>query len=262
MSDPVIALVRSVAFLSRLPVPDRFFTDDPGRTGEYAGIFPLAGAVIALPSAMLILIFAALGAPDALTALLALALMIVLTGALHEDGLADCADAFGAAGHKLSEPGRILAILKDSQIGVYGALSLILSVALRAVCLAALIAAASPLLSALVFLVTAALSRGLMVAHWYHLSSARSDGVAGRAGAPDAQARSTALIGGIIPALLITFWLSGIIALLLVVPLAIAATYAWTRYVERHLGGHTGDTIGATQQIAETAFLIALVVAL
>lgn len=251
-------LMRAVGFLGRLPVPGRAFEGDDGKVGRLAALFPLAGLVIALGPALLILVLDWLDVAAALTALLALAVLALATGALHEDGLADCADGFGAGGARE----RILDILKDSHIGAYGALALIFSIGLRAVCWTVLIATASPLSAALAFLGTAALSRGLMVWHWSALPGARNGGLAFTAGNPPSSAVTTALVSGFLFALIGTWALAGFLAVVFAGLTAAGGVYAWTRFIDARIDGHTGDTIGAAQQIAELAFLIALVVAL
>ena len=239
-------------------MPDRFFSGDEQGVADNSGYFPLAGAAIALPSAVMILLLSWLEAPAALTALLALLTMVLTTGALHEDGLADCADAFGAGG----DNERKLAILKDSRIGTYGALAMIFSLALRGVALTILIAVGPPLAAAFTFIAVAALSRAIMVWHWHHLPTARADGVAGRAGIPSSEAMYTALGSGLAVGILLTSFQTGLFSALIGCFVAGLAAWFWTSFVDRHLGGQTGDTIGATQQISEIAFLIALVVTL
>ncbi|MAY63925.1 MAG: adenosylcobinamide-GDP ribazoletransferase [Rhizobiales bacterium] len=249
---------RSIAFLSRLPVSDGMFGPTPWKIGAAAGVFPLAGIAIALPAALLAALLGWLDIPSALAALLTLAAMVLVTGALHEDGLADCADAFGAGG-ALS---RMLDILKDSRIGAYGTLAMIFSIGLRGVALTVLIAVGPPLATALTLLSAAALSRGLMVWHWRRLPPARSDGVSAGAGRPAREAAHMALAIGGIAGLGLPIFQTGFVAALAAVLLAVLATELWTRYVDKKLAGQTGDTIGAAQQIAETIFLVSLVSAL
>mgnify|MGYP001627823315 CR=1 FL=1 len=249
---------RSIAFLSRLPVSDGMFGPEPWKISGAAGVFPLAGIVIALPAALLATLLGWLDIPSALTALLTLAAMVLVTGALHEDGLADCADAFGAGGAR----SRMLDILKDSRIGAYGTLAMIFSIGLRGVALTALIAVGPPLATALTILAAAALSRGLMVWHWRRLPAARTDGVSAGAGRPVPDAAYLALAIGGLAGLLLPIAQSGFFAALVAVLLAVLATELWTRYVDKKLAGQTGDTIGAAQQIAETVFLVILVSAL
>jgi adenosylcobinamide-GDP ribazoletransferase len=256
--DIVDDLARSVGFLSRLAVPARFFDGHDGSLGRAVRMFPLAGLVIALPAAAFVFMLSSMQASTALTALLALLATVAVTGALHEDGLADCADAF-LSGRPRE---RILEILKDSNIGVYGALALVFSVALRAVALTILIAACPPALAGFVVLAAAAWSRATMVWHWSDLPPARSHGVAASVGAPEAGTVGIALATGAAAALLAAWLVAGGVAALVAAGLSLGGVYLWTTYVRSRLGGHTGDTIGAAQQLCETAFLVLLALSL
>jgi adenosylcobinamide-GDP ribazoletransferase len=252
----VTETARAVSFLSRFPVPDRYFTGHDGSLRRTVAAFPLAGLLIALPAALTTGLLSLSGAAPVLVALLALSLQVLLTGALHEDGLSDTADGLG--GGRSRE--KALAIMKDSRIGTYGALALILSIALRAASLAILVETLSAWSSALAFLAAAIFSRTLMVWHWSSLPSARTDGVAASAGTPDADATRVALLLG-----------TGLTAVLGLVALPFHAWFAagvlaagcvalFTRHVRRRLDGHTGDTIGASQQLCEIGFLLALAI--
>jgi Cobalamin-5-phosphate synthase len=258
LSDFTDDLARAIGFLSRLPMPGHFFEGHDGRLGRTVRVFPLAGLVVALPAAVLIFLLSVLDANSALTALLALAATVLVTGALHEDGLADCADAFFSG--KPRE--RILEILKDTTIGVYGALALVFSVALRGVALTIVIAACTPANAAFAVLAAAALSRGAMVWHWHSLPPARSHGVAASVGSPEDGAMAFALgvggLFGLISALLV----GGLLAAIVTLAAVYGAVHGWTTFVRARLGGHTGDTIGAAQQFAETAFLVLLALSL
>ena len=260
IEDLVLDLGRSLGFLSRLPVPARYFTGHDGSMSRTARAFPLAGLVIAAPSAVLLALLPHRPETALLLALLALALSTLLSGALHEDGLADSAD--GLFGGRDRE--HALAIMKDSRIGAYGVIALLLSFGLRAAALTALVTlSAAPALAPLALLAAAALSRAFMVWHWQVLPPARPGGTAAAVGQPAPASRTTALVTGVVMALLLPL-LGG--APLLPVVLAFAASalaaLLFSRKVRRAISGHTGDTIGATQQITETAFLCALAVVL
>lgn len=245
---------RAVAFLSRIPVPTSFFTGYDGKLARVSRAFPFAGLLIALPAAFVFGVLLALHTDPLMAALLALAVQTVTTGALHEDGLSDTADGLG--GGKDRE--RALAIMKDSRIGTYGACALILSFGLRAAALAAIGRGTLPFDAALALLATAALSRGAMVWHWYALPPAKPDGIAASAGKPDGDAMQLALIAALGLATLLIWPSLGIPALVLCLLITAAATFLVTRRVRQRLSGHTGDTIGATQQICEIASLCTL----
>ncbi|MFN3636648.1 MAG: adenosylcobinamide-GDP ribazoletransferase, partial [Rhizobium rhizophilum] len=102
---------RAISFLSRLPVPDRYFAGHDGSLRRTIAAFPLAGLVVALPAALVIGVLSAAGANAVLVALIAVTVQIMLTGALHEDGLSDTADGLGGGRSR----DKALAIMKDSR---------------------------------------------------------------------------------------------------------------------------------------------------
>ena len=244
----------ATAFLSRLPVPAGTHDGFDGRIAPLSRLFPLAGFLIALPGAFLFALLLTFGCDALVAALVALAAQTLVTGALHEDGFADCADGFG--GGQTKE--RVLEIMKDSRIGAYGAIALVLSFALRAAALAAIARNLSPTAAALLIPATAALARAMMVAHWQTLPSAREQGLAASAGRPDRETTSLALLWGTLLFGLPVLIVFGLPALFFGVLLAALAAFAMTRLAARRINGHTGDTIGAVEQASEIAILIAL----
>jgi adenosylcobinamide-GDP ribazoletransferase len=170
-----------------------------------------------------------------------------MTGAFHEDGLADTADGFG--GGATAE--RKLEIMRDSRIGTYGALALMLSLAIRIAALAAL-AKPGAVFSALV--AAGALSRGGIVLVLLILKPARSDGIA--ATLADTS-RSAAWWGFGFAALtaLLCLGLGGAITVLAV---GVAACLAFASVARTQIGGYTGDVLGAGAVIAECAALSAV----
>lgn len=256
--DFITDVMHSVAFLSRLPVPSQFFKGgDTVEMRHTARAFPAAGLLIALPAAFLVMVFAAFDASPQLTGWLAIALTALITGALHEDGLADMADGFGSGKDKA----RMLDIMKDSRIGSYGTIAMILSFALRATALASLIetlpakTAAACLVAAIVF------SRAVMVWHWQALSAAKTSGIAAGAGQPGTSERNIALAIGLAIFILFTLHALPILSVACVLAAAFLASLLFGRLCAGKIGGHTGDTIGACQQITEIVILIALALA-
>ncbi|MEZ2127281.1 MULTISPECIES: adenosylcobinamide-GDP ribazoletransferase [unclassified Sinorhizobium] len=249
-------VARAIAFLSRLPVPQRFFLGHDGKLTRVARTFPTAGLLIALPAALTLVLVSSLHADPLLAVLLTLAVQTLATGALHEDGLADTADGLGGRDRE-----RALAIMKDSHIGTYGVIVLLLSFGIRAAALAQIVRDLAPATGALCLLATAAISRGALVWHWYVLPAAKPDGVAAAAGKPDEASMQIALVtGGLVAALLLWPALS---LPPLIFSLLAAATVAaiFTAHVRKRLSGHTGDTLGAMQQICEIAVLATLAMA-
>lgn len=250
-------IMRAIGFLSRIRVPGRFFAGHDGSMRHTSGAFAIAGALIALPPALVMALLLHAGAKAELAALLVLSLQILLTGGLHEDGLADCADGLGGGRNR----DRMLEIMKDSRLGAYGGLALILSVGLRTAALAG-IAAAGPLAAALCVITVGAASRAALVWHWSELPPARADGVAASVGQPDSAALMLALGSGGAIFFVSTLATFGPAATFTSAALAALATFFFTRHVNGKIQGHTGDTLGASQQLCEIALYVALAIAL
>jgi adenosylcobinamide-GDP ribazoletransferase len=258
IQDYIDDIARSIAFLSRVPVPQRHFIGHDGRLSRAVRAFPVAGVLIVLPAAALAAILSALTAPPLLIAFATLALQVLITGALHEDGLSDSADGIGGGKDRESA----LAIMKDSRIGSYGAVALILSFGLRAAAIAALATVLTPSGLGMALLAVAAASRTSMVWHWSLLPPARRDGVAASVGEPDSSATIFALVSGMLITALLLLPHGTLLSLVLMLAAAALSVLVFNRTAMRKIGGHTGDTIGATQQLAEMSVLFALALAL
>ena len=207
---------------------------------------PLIGAAIGAVGGGIFVVAHQVGLPPLAAALLALAATAILTGGLHEDGLSDVADACG--GRDVEQR---LAIMRDSRIGAFGTLALIFSVALRA---AALIGLARPQSAFLGLIAAHALSRAAIPAVMRILPPARRDGLGADAGAPERQALLIALILAGAIALVV----SGIGPSVAAVVACCIAAMAVAGLARRLVGGYTGDILGAVQQAAEVAVLLAL----
>jgi len=241
--DELGLFLTAVGFLTRLPVPGwaGWAEDRLLRASRY---FAAVGALVGLGGG-LVWWLAGLLLPAPLAAGLALAAMVWLTGALHEDGLADCADGLG--GGKTGE--QALEIMRDSRVGGYGALVLVFSVGLRWAALAAL----APGPGVLALVLAGGIGRAAMVPATALASSARRDGLgvslAGGAGGVEvAAALGTALVLGLIGG-----W-PGLLALVL----ALALAGGFLFYLVRRVGGYTGDGLGAMAQLGEIAVMVVL----
>lgn len=249
---------RALAFLSRISVPGRFFAGATEPLSASAAMFPVAGILLALPAALVLLLAGMLGIPVFLSAVLSVAAMAVATGALHEDGLADVADGFFGG----NDPVRRLEIMKDSSIGTYGALALGFSLLLRAGCIAALLETAGLFSTMLSLLAVAAASRAAMVWLWSSLPSARAGGVADRSGTPSRASTHSALAIGLAAAAVGVVPGIGPFGLIVAGVFTALAVAGFRRLTEDKIGGQTGDTLGAAQQLAEISLLVGLVIAL
>ncbi|GJD47457.1 Adenosylcobinamide-GDP ribazoletransferase [Methylobacterium crusticola] len=257
---PLLDLAACLRFFSRLPVPALPGEGDAHATPDFRTaprMLPLAGLVIGLPAALALVGGVKLGLGPYIAATLALAFATLVTGALHEDGLADVADGFGGG----ATPARRLEIMRDSRIGAYGTAALILSYALRIGALATL-ADRAGWRAALAVLAVAALSRTAALWPMCRLGPARPDGAAHAVGRPDPATHATAWA-----LCLVVLALAGLLGLPwhglgLAALLALAAAWAVTRLAGRLIGGQSGDVVGACQQIAEIAALLALLIAI
>ena len=229
--------------LTRLPLPK--LSDAAFATGARATwAYPLAGLLVAGCAALCMLMAQEVGLPDPVVAGLVLAVMILTTGAMHEDGLSDTADGFWGG----FTPERRLEIMKDSQIGTYGTLALVLVCGLRWICYSALVFAGPAVLFAV-----AALSRAAMPALMHSLPHARSDGLARSVGRPE---MASVTVGCAI-ALGVAVLCLGDDAIAPVV-MVTAAAMGIAGIARRKIGGQTGDVLGATQQICELTALLTL----
>jgi adenosylcobinamide-GDP ribazoletransferase len=236
----------ALAFLTRLPVPARH-DGGPGALARAGWAFPLAGAVVGGLGAGAILATAGSGLHPMAAALLALAVMAVVTGALHEDGLADFADGLGVAGRD-----RRLEVMRDSHIGTFGVLALVFATGLKAAALASL---AGPGTAALVLVAAGALSRAALVPTMIALVPARADGLAKDAGRPPVWAAGLALVLGFAALALLAPVLGAGVGTLAAAGLAAGLFACWA--MQAAVGGHTGDGLGAQQQIVEIAVYLA-----
>lgn len=237
----------ALMLLTRLPLPTL-----PKAWFQYqaqaAWAFPLAGLAIALPACGAATLAIWLGLSTSIAAGLMLAVQILLTGAMHEDGLADTADGFWGG----FTPERRLEIMKDSQIGTYGVVALILTVGLRWLALTALISQVGvwPMLA------VATLSRVTMPILMVTLPNARSAGLSHSVGRPN----TAALTIGFGFALLFSLLLIGSTIISVLAGMALT-TFGLGLLARAKIGGQTGDVLGTSQQIAELTGLLILLVA-
>jgi adenosylcobinamide-GDP ribazoletransferase len=243
LSDVRIA----TAFLTRLPMPHPEGAQ-PATFVRAHRAFPLVGAAIGLAVGLLYLALLAIGLPNFAAAALALGASALITGALHEDGLADMADGFGGGRDRAAK----LEIMRDSRLGTYGAMILMVSFAAKFSALAAL-----PTALVVPGLISChALARGILPIMVIMLPRARQDGLAATAGTPTQATAAIAATVAMLIAIIVLPWKIAIAAAL------VAALSAWVigMLAMRQIGGQTGDVLGAAEQVAETAILLLLAV--
>ena len=258
----------ATAFLTRLPIRMTGHADGD-RLRQTFWAWPLVGAGIGLVSAALYNLALLFSLPPLLAAFLAITSSILLSGALHEDGIADCADGLFGGNH----PEQRLAIMRDSRSGVYGVIALILSIGLRVSALTALpIALAGPIL-----VIVHAGARWNMLLPMLLISPARSDGLAASLWRSEKTMLKPIIQAGLglglilISWLLILQWLAreGFMMdfisfdrsdLLWAVILGLAGSVSLTLLVgvlaRMRIGGFNGDVLGATEQLSEISLLL------
>ncbi len=238
----------ALTFLTRVPVGGFPYSDAEWRWA--AGWFPMVGLLIGCACAAVDLMLLPAGPwPAAAASVIA---GLLLTGAFHEDGLADTADALGGAYTR----DRLMEILKDSRVGSFGAAALTMALLLRVACLAAL-GPAAPAAIVVVHACSRVPPIWLMRALPYVTSDAASRSrLVARPG--HAQVLLATLSGGLVllAAVALALLSIGQAWALVVVGVGVALVGGW-RFVVR-AGGITGDFLGATQQVVEGLGLLAL----
>ncbi len=254
--NPLAEILTCLCFFSRLPLraDEHAWADAPSLAASVR-MLPLAGLLLGCAGAAALAAGAAAGLSPGLAALGALLAGTLLTGGLHEDGLADTADGFGGGG----TPERKLAIMRDSRIGTYGVLAIAFSLALRAGALQALLERGGPLVACAALVGAASLSRPLALLPMSRLPPARGDGLGHGFGRPAPGHLAVCFVVGTLLGLALP-----LAARMTLGHAFLACACAWgaaallTRLAWRQIGGHTGDCAGAAQQVAETAYLLGL----
>ena len=234
-------LVGALGLLTRFPLP-RGAAGDPGAALPW---YPVVGAFLGLLAAA---VYAAtsLILPATLAAALAIAFLVLATGALHEDGLADAADAWGGG----TTREETLRILRDPGVGTYGALALGFSLIVRVVALATL----APAMAISALPAVHALSRTAMAGVLATTPSARDDGLGASVRRTTTPVAAAAAVLVAVAASAVLLGLAAIAAI--VVAAFVAATL---RLVAIHrIGGVTGDVLGATEQLIEIGLMLLL----
>ena len=238
------ALRTAVLFFTRIPLPagPGLSADDLRRSAAY---FPAIGWIVGGAGAG-VFWAASRVLPTTVAAGLCLTATALLTGAMHEDALADVCDGFGGGATRE----RVLEIMKDSHVGAFGVVGLILAFGLRWQALATLPLALAPAVILAAHTISRAASISLMATLDYvREGPSKARALSSRLSLPRI---ALTLVAGLAPLLLLPLRLWWAL-----VPVALVRILgaAWFR---RRIGGYTGDCLGALQQVAEIVFLIAV----
>lgn len=235
-----------LSLLTRL----RFGMTTPGGGGIACAswAFPIIGALVGIIGGVIYALAFRIGLTAWPAAALGVAATLLVTGCLHEDGLADTADGFGGGATREQK----LEIMRDSRIGTYGVCALTLSILLRVAALAGL---GVPSLAMPALIAAHAAARAALPAFMFFVPPARGDGLSAAAGQPGRDsAVAAAVLGVIILIACLGLW-QGLLALILLA--IVAALLAWLSASQ--IDGQTGDVLGAVEQAGE---IIVLLVAL
>jgi len=237
-------LKASVIFCTRLPLL-RATPLAGGALAKAAWAFPIAGLLVGVIGAVVYALCHRAGLPAWPAAALTVAATLIVTGCLHEDGLADTADGFGGGATREQK----LDIMRDSRIGTYGVCALVLALLLRVGALASL-----PNAHVVVWALIAshAAARATMPALMFLLPPARSDGLSFAAGRPAGESvAAAAAIGFVILAICLHPGRGAMALIYLGIVVALMALLS-----SRQIGGQTGDVLGALEQVSEIAVLL------
>lgn len=257
MKKELYIFLTAVMFYTRIPCP-KWVDHNPDFISLATRYFPVMGWIVGGVYAGVMLLSMYLFSPF-ISIMVGLAISVLLTGAFHEDGFADVCDGFGGGWTKE----KILLIMKDSRVGTYGVVGMILIFGLKITSTNSLLNSFfDPFIFMLLIISSHSLSRMMAVLIIYFQSYARED--------EDSKAKPVAmgislsnllvaLIFGLLPFLIFLFQTHPLFSLALV-PMVFITLYLM-RYFKKWIGGYTGDCLGATQQINEVVFLLSLLAA-
>jgi len=212
---------------------------------QSAWTFPLIGAGIGAVGALVYWLGYGAGSSSFVAATLAVAATVIITGCLHEDGLADTADGFGGDGTQE----RKLEIMRDSRNGAYGVVALVLSNLLRVGAIASLV---DPGLVVAALIAAHAGARAAMPLFMATVPRARQDGLSASAGSPPGGSVLAAVLLGLLALWVCLGFGTALVATLLV----FVGLWLMARLSLKQIGGQTGDVIGAVEQLSEILILL------
>lgn len=237
----------AMGLFTRMPLPAP--SDRPPLGAAACWAWPVVGALIGAVSALIGAMMLSLGLPVQAAALVILATQAMITGALHEDGLADTADGLWGGWDKA----RRLEIMKDSRIGSYGVIALVLSYGARWTAIVVILSGGGAVGIGVAMIAAGALSRGGLPGIMHYMGTARGDGLSVQTGRPAAQ---PVIISAAVAVLGAWILLGTGVAAAVLVTLLVLLAMAWI--AQNRIGGQTGDILGAMQILVEIAVLFTL----
>lgn len=237
----------ALAFLTRIPIPTNT-PYSPEHMNASARYFPIVGMIIGSIGALVYYLAAQMWT-TAIAIALSMAATILLTGAFHEDGFADSCDGFGGGWRRE----QVLAIMKDSRIGTYAAVGLILILSIKFL---GLLALAQPTRIVCALIVAHAWSRLLTISYLFDMDYARDDDTSKVKPMATQLSRNELLIAALSATPLLL--LIGLRQTACIVFTLLLWRWLFAKYLQRRIGGYTGDCLGCAQQVAEVLIYLAL----
>nr|WP_321457529.1 adenosylcobinamide-GDP ribazoletransferase [uncultured Cohaesibacter sp.] len=248
------------AFFTRLPVPSFFGEANQNlpKMRRTSRAMPIIGLILAFLALIPATVFDVLAMtsplPSFLLACMTIAAMSIVTGGLHEDGLADVADGFWG-GHTIA---RKLEIMKDSRLGSYGATALCMSLLMRISIVSYLFENYGVTRGGLAYLAAGVVSRVPLMHVWHTLPAARMNGLSASLGRPSTTSYGIAIGMGAIATALLVVPVFGLASGLSAFVMIVIASLVMAHLAKSHIKGQTGDVLGASQQVGEILFGIGL----
>ena len=240
----------ALMFFTRIPV----LQNNPADLNKASRYFPLVGIIVGVIGATVFAAASFIFRDNTVAAFLSLGATLLTTGAFHEDGLADVADGFGGGWTKV----RILEIMKDSRVGAYGVIALIVVIGIKIALLSRL--GGNTIVFAGMYVSAHAVSRVMPVFLLRFMQYSREDDTSSKS-KPLATQISwlglfTAIITGLIPLIVLSYYYNPYVFLSLI-PCGLLTLYL-ARYFNKWINGYTGDCLGATQQLNEIVFYLSM----
>jgi adenosylcobinamide-GDP ribazoletransferase len=239
----------ALTFFTRIPSPFASDVHNEDLLKRSAKYFPLIGWIVGGICALVLWISGQL-LPHSISIVLSIIAGILVTGAFHEDGFADTCDGFGGGWTKE----RILEIMKDSRIGSYGAIGIVLILLTKYLLLSETLFHRLPLIIIAAHCISRLASTHCIYTHEYVGNQGTS-----KAKPLCSSISSIEMIIGSIFGIAPLFWLGSVWFLITIIPVFIAKWWL-TRYFTKWIGGYTGDCLGAIQQVTEIVFYIAVLI--
>ena len=244
----ILDVLTTIMFFTRIPINWAYFSNKPPDLTKAAWAFPIVGFLIGVLSGLVGDIFIYVGLPIFLSCTISILISVILTGALHEDGLADSADGLGASG----TPRQINKIIRDSRLGTYGVSSLVLGIILRLGLMMTLVEKGYSLVSILCIGFSSGKVAIIFARNFFSNSSfAKVGGFVG-------EISSKKLIIALFIWLLPTIFIFSLDSILLGIFFMILVTMVIGKKSQKALGGLTGDILGAIAFLTELGFLLGI----